>query len=74
MRKIFVVIFLSSLLLASCGRKGPLTYEGTRHQPDFTNYSDELEASKLKKVSETSEELTDPSTDKNQTKPNSAKK
>jgi len=43
MRKAFLLILLSSLLLASCGRKGPLTYEGKREKPDFSKISDELD-------------------------------
>jgi len=47
MRKIFLLILLPSLLLASCGRKGPLTYEGKREQPDFSKISDELDKDKI---------------------------
>ncbi len=42
MRKVLLLVLLSSLLLSSCGRKGPLTYEGERKQPDFKKVSDEL--------------------------------
>ncbi len=41
MRRVFLLILLSSILLASCGRKGPLTYEGDRKQPKFDKVIDE---------------------------------
>ncbi len=49
MRKIFLLIFFCSLLTASCGRKGPLTYIGERQQAKFDDVIDEEENLKISK-------------------------
>lgn len=40
-RNIFLLIFLSLLALASCGRKGALKYPGERKKPNFSHVIDE---------------------------------
>jgi len=41
MRKIAFLALLLSLILSSCGKKGPLTYPGEREQPIFDHVIDE---------------------------------
>ena len=41
MKKIFYLILITLFALSSCGRKGPLTYEGEQKRPKFNDFSDE---------------------------------